>query len=247
MQLSKNATPHSHLANKNSMKQIIIASFTVVGILLAVYFLTSPEMAINQKPQQMNNYVASEQDNAAELVAKLPVVKKPAPTETLNPVVVADGIFEGISRHSDTAKAYLQQAGVLPKDLNNEAYVEFDLNGIRNLDVGDIFDLNIPQTTESFSAEVTGVHIFPNGDKSVISRVIGGDPRMHTSVMTVGKDALYGQFTVTSGNYVFETKNQFGWIAAKRDLTQNHSEIEMHPDTPITSSETIVTSKKVTQ
>ena len=84
----------------------------------------------------------------------------------------------------------------------------------------------IPQTSETFIAEVTFVDTASNGDKSIFGNVTGADGRFHTTVLTVGKNAIYGQFTAPSGNYVFESKNQYGWIAAKRDLYRKHVEFE---------------------
>lgn len=132
--------------------------------------------------------------------------------------------YSNIIKSSPEAKQYLADAGLIPSDLNGEHYVEFDLDSLRALEEGNTFDMTIPQTAEEFSAEVTKVTVFPNGDKSVHALVVGGDGRFHNTVLTVGSDALYGQFTVPSGNYAFESKNQHGWIAAKRDLYKNHVE-----------------------
>ncbi|KJY85727.1 hypothetical protein CWB89_18655 [Pseudoalteromonas piscicida] len=137
--------------------------------------------------------------------------------------------FYAVNKVSNKAKAVLSAAKVLPQDLNNEAYIEFDLPTLRKLEGGDNFELLIPQTQESFVAEVTGISLAENGDKSVFGKVTGADGRFHTTVLTVGKDAVYGQLTAPSGNYVFESKDQFGWIAAKRDLYRSHKEEELHP------------------
>ncbi|TQV75271.1 hypothetical protein FLL45_10065 [Aliikangiella marina] len=150
--------------------------------------------------------------------------KEIEPIETVGAEI--SGEFNGISRPSTVAKEILDKAGVLPKDLQGEAYVEFDLEALRQLEVGDTFNLEIPQTSEMFSAEVTKTNIFDNGDKSVFGRLVGSDGNLHTTVLTVGADALYGQFTTTSGNYVFESLGQHGWLAAKRDLYRNHVEFE---------------------
>ena len=123
----------------------------------------------------------------------------------------------------------MQAAEVLPKDLNNEAYIEFDLDSLRTLEPGQNFELLIPQTQASFIAEVTSISESGNGDKSIFGKVTGVDGRFHTTVLTVGENAVYGQLTVPSGNYVFESKDQYGWIAAKRDLYRSHEEEEMHP------------------
>lgn len=137
--------------------------------------------------------------------------------------------FYAVNKVSNKAKAVLSEAKVLPQDLNNEAYIEFDLPTLRKLEGGDNFELLIPQTQESFVAEVTGISLAENGDKSVFGKVTGADGRFHTTVLTVGKDAVYGQLTAPSGNYVFESKDQYGWIAAKRDLYRSHKEEELHP------------------
>ncbi len=134
--------------------------------------------------------------------------------------------FSGIAKQSADARAILEEAGVLPTDLAEEAYLEFDLETLRSLEVGDTFDLEIPQTLETFSTEVTQTLDFANGDRSVFGRLVGSDGEFHNSVMTVGEDALYGQMTTPSGNYVFETKGKHGWLAAKRDLYKNHVEFE---------------------
>ena len=77
-----------------------------------------------------------------------------------------------------------------------------------------------------YAAEVTKIEKFNKGDKSVFGRLVGSDGVLHTTVLTVGEDAVYGQFTTVAANYVFESKGKYGWIAAKRDLYRNHVEIE---------------------
>ncbi|WP_338367498.1 hypothetical protein [uncultured Pseudoalteromonas sp.] len=140
------------------------------------------------------------------------------------------GEFEAINKVSAKAKEVLSNAKVLPSDLNNEAYIEFDLNALYALKTGESFDISIPQTAETYSAEITSLSEASNGDKSIFGQVIGANGQLHTTVMTVGKDAVYGQFTAPSGNYVFESKGKYGWIAAKRDLYKSH--IEHHVDAP---------------
>ncbi|MBB1399003.1 hypothetical protein [Pseudoalteromonas sp. SG44-8] len=132
--------------------------------------------------------------------------------------------FDAINRLSEKAEQILKASGFLPTDLHNEVYIEFDLVALRKLKQGDNFDLAIPQTAETFSAEVTNVIAASNGDKSIFGRVLGADGRFHTTVMTIGADAIYGQLTAPSGNYVFEGKGQYGWLATKRDLYKNHME-----------------------
>ncbi|MEM5481950.1 hypothetical protein WNY97_19250 [Pseudoalteromonas fuliginea] len=140
--------------------------------------------------------------------------------------------FDAVNRLSNKAKQVLINAKVLPTDLHNEAYIEFDLASLQALKAGENFDLAIPQTAETFTAEITNVIESSNGDKSIFGRVVGVDGAMHNTVLTVGKDAVYGQFTAPSGNYVFESKGKYGWIAAKRDLYKNHIEHDVTAPKP---------------
>ncbi|MBB1296887.1 MULTISPECIES: hypothetical protein [Pseudoalteromonas] len=156
---------------------------------------------------------------------------------TVKPIVAPDNSlpfeeFDAVNRLSDKAKQVLINAKVLPTDLHNEAYIEFDLNSLQALETGENFDLAIPQTAETFTAEVTNVVESENGDKSIFGKIVGVDGRMHNTVLTVGKDAVYGQFTAPSGNYVFESKGKYGWIAAKRDLYKSHIEHEVTAPKP---------------
>ncbi|NQZ24387.1 MAG: hypothetical protein HRT53_20360 [Colwellia sp.] len=145
--------------------------------------------------------------------------------------IITDDEFTTISRLSDKAESVLKDAGVLPRDIvgANVVYLEFDLDSLRALEVGGTFDLEIPQTQEIFTAEVTGIEKFPNGDKNIVGTVIGQGGDFHTTVITVGKDAMYGQFTTISGNWVFESKDQYGWMASKRELYKSHVEFEAVP------------------
>lgn len=147
-------------------------------------------------------------------------------------LAVIENSFDAINKPSTKAKEILKAAKVLPTDLQNEAYIEFDLATLKTLEAGDNFDLAIPQTAETYSAEITNVTNASNGDKSIVGQVIGANGALHTTILTVGNDAVYGQFTAPSGNYVFESKGQYGWIAAKRDLYKNHIEHQVGEPAP---------------
>ncbi|KZN40719.1 hypothetical protein N474_15800 [Pseudoalteromonas luteoviolacea CPMOR-2] len=177
--------------------------------------------------------VAPEIDKNVNQLEVVGVANSPKPEMEIAPIATKKSTVKmerlpldigEIASISEEAKEVLVEAGVLVRDISEEAYVEFDLAAMQQLEVGDTFDLTIPQTTEMHRAEVTQVDIFPNGDKSVFAQVTGSDNRFHNSVMTVGSNAIYGQFTVSSGNYVFESHGKHGWIAAKRDLYKNHVE-----------------------
>ncbi|MCO7190568.1 MULTISPECIES: hypothetical protein [unclassified Pseudoalteromonas] len=206
-------------------------SLILIGILISYWLFSGPNSEVQHiQPTQKDALIVNKNVDKAE-----PLVVSASPKQHIE---VAQNTTKEITQDverlpqdigeiasiSDSAKAILIEAGVLVKDISEEAYVEFNLAAMQQLEVGDTFDLTIPQTTEMHRAEVTQVDVFPNGDKSVFAKVTGSDNRFHNSVMTVGSDAIYGQFTVPSGNYVFESHGKHGWIAAKRDLYKNHVE-----------------------
>ncbi|WP_240721994.1 hypothetical protein [Pseudoalteromonas phenolica] len=220
------------------MKRILFISLCAV-IIIATFFFT-------KHSEDKQNIVIAQisKPDAVNVSPSSVPVKKETHIDATKPLTKTDvrSEFYAINKLSEKAKSVLSEAGVLPSDLNNEAYVEFDLPSLRALEAGDNFELMIPQSAETFIAEVTFIDVAGNGDKSIFGNVTGADGRFHTTVLTVGKDAVYGQLTAPSGNYVFETKDQYGWIAAKRDLYRKHvefehSESEYHSDAQHTEHE----------
>ena len=202
----------------------LIAFFAVVAILTIAYLFSQNEPStINTAIDTPSEKRLKPDENpvVTEITLKPNITQPPTPSKAPE-----ESTFYAVNKLSDKAKAVLNEAGVLPTDLNNEAYIEFDLPSLRSLEAGDNFELLIPQSTETFIAEVTFIDVAGNGDKSIFGNVTGADGRFHTTVLTVGKDAVYGQLTAPSGNYVFESKDQYGWIAAKRDLYKKHVEFE---------------------
>lgn len=207
------------------MRVLIVA--LLIGFIGIAFWKMMPEA----QPSQVNLIQASHNLETNDQATPKHETLESSPeqvTPTATPIQKGND-FYAVNKVSNKAKAVLSAAKVLPQDLSNEAYIEFDLPTLRELEGGDNFELLIPQTQESFVAEVTGISLAENGDKSVFGKVTGADGRFHTTVLTVGKDAVYGQLTAPSGNYVFESKDQFGWIAAKRDLYRSHKEEELHP------------------
>ena len=49
-------------------------------------------------------------------------------------------------------------------------------------------------------------------------RLVGSDRVLHTTVFNGWAEALHGQFTMASVNYVFESLDQHGWLVEKRKL-----------------------------
>ncbi|KZN70071.1 hypothetical protein [Pseudoalteromonas luteoviolacea] len=210
-------------------KLAFLLILSVISISYWFFYKPSPEIVhIDHVPKSALKVEKNVNGSVAVTTPSAPVNDVKVVSSTINKAVrerdrLPLDIGE-IALISEEAKGVLVEAGVLVRDISEEAYVEFDLSAMQQLEVGDTFDLTIPQTTEMHRAEVTQVDVFPNGDKSVFAQVTGSDNRFHNSVMTVGSNAIYGQFTVSSGNYVFESHGKHGWIAAKRDLYKNHVE-----------------------
>lgn len=220
------------------MKRAIIIIIAIPLTIFAAYKL----LFNTQKPTQQVAPVAidivpinSEFVKKTHAPAPIDMSKDPIKTTANISTTDEQGTdFDAINKVSSKAKEVLKNANVLPSDLNNEAYIEFDLDTLKGLKTGDNFDLAIPQTAETYSAEITSLSEASNGDKSLFGQVIGADGRLHTTVLTIGNNAIYGQFTAPSGNYVFESKGKYGWIAAKRDLYKSHIEHQVEAPSPKT-------------
>ncbi|ATD04862.1 hypothetical protein PTE01_12250 [Pseudoalteromonas tetraodonis GFC] len=218
------------------MKRYIVLTIAIPLSVFALYTLLNDQkktdeveapIAIDIVP--VDSEFAKKTHNPSPIdMSKDPIAAKPANIESNVP----SNSFDAINKPSAKAKEILKAAKVLPTDLQNEAYIEFDLAALKTLKTGDNFDLAIPQTAETYSAEITNVTRASNGDKSIVGQVIGANGAMHTTILTVGNDAVYGQFTAPSGNYVFESKGQYGWIAAKRDLYKTHIEHQVGEPAP---------------
>jgi len=219
---------------KTKPKFVVIIIAAAVILMLLYFFLPSEERVNSQDLIEIQAQKTITENSLKTLPSKKEktkqIVKNIQQPSLLNEQETSDE-FTTISRLSDKAHSVLEEAGVLPRDIvgANAVYLEFDLDSLRALEIGGTFDLEIPQTQEIFTAEVTGITKFPNGDKNIVGTVIGQGGDFHTTVITVGKDAMYGQFTTISGNWVFESKDQYGWMASKRDLYKSHVEFAAVP------------------
>ena len=218
------------------MKRYIVLIIAIPLSVFAIYTLLNNQKKVDEVEAPIAIDIAPVDSEFAKQTRKpLPIDMskdpiKGAPSKAK--LAVIENSFDAINKPSTKAKEILKAAKVLPTDLQNEAYIEFDLAALKTLEVGDNFDLAIPQTAETYSAEITNVTSASNGDKSIVGQVIGANGALHTTILTVGNDAVYGQFTAPSGNYVFESKGQYGWIAAKRDLYKNHIEHQVGEPAP---------------
>ena len=218
------------------MKRYIVLIIAIPLSVFAIYKLLNNQKKVDEVEAPIAiDIVPVDSEFAKQTRKPLPIDMskdpiKTAPSEAK--LAVIENSFDAINKPSTKAKEILKAAKVLPNDLQNEAYIEFDLAALKTLKAGDNFDLAIPQTAETYSADITNVTNASNGDKSIVGQVIGANGVLHTTILTVGNDAVYGQFTAPSGNYVFESKGQYGWIAAKRDLYKNHIEHQVGEPAP---------------
>lgn len=212
----------------------------IIAISLVAYTVYGLFFSTEKKPEPIApiaiDFVPLDLQKTRSTHARAPIDMSKDPVVNATTIAPEDSVpfeeFSAVNRLSDKAKQILINARVLPTDLHNEAYIEFDLNALQALEIGENFDLAIPQTTETFTAEITNVTESENGDKSIVGKIVGVDGDMHNTILTVGKDAVYGQFTAPSGNYVFESKGKYGWIAAKRDLYKSHIEHDVSTPKP---------------
>ena len=218
------------------MKRYIVLIIAIPLSVFAIYTLLNNQKKVDEVEAPIAiDIVPVDSEFAKQTRKPLPIDMSKAPIKTAPSeakLAVIENSFDAINKPSTMAKEILKAAKVLPTDLQNEAYIEFDLAALKTLKAGDNFDLAIPQTAETYSADITNVTNASNGDKSIVGQVIGANGALHTTILTVGNDAVYGQFTAPSGNYVFESKGQYGWIAAKRDLYKNHIEHQVGEPAP---------------
>ena len=218
------------------MKRYIVLIIAIPLSVFAIYKLLNNQKKVDEVEAPIAiDIVPVDSEFAKQTRKLLPIDMSKAPIKTAPSeakLAVIENSFDAINKPSTKAKEILKAAKVLPNDLQNEAYIEFDLAALKTLKAGDNFDLAIPQTAETYSADITNVTNASNGDKSIVGQVIGANGVLHTTILTVGNDAVYGQFTAPSGNYVFESKGQYGWIAAKRDLYKNHIEHQVGEPAP---------------
>lgn len=139
---------------------------------------------------------------------------------------------------SDVGEKVLKEEGFIPDDVNKEAYVEIDANELRTVAVGEYLDLYIPQIEGSYSGEVDYITEHPNGDRTVEANIPGAG-QLYSAVITIGKDAIYGNLATQDDVYIMEGNGQYAWIASKSDLVATHS--PSHADGVIPDGEVVET------
>lgn len=135
-------------------------------------------------------------------------------------------------QRSTAGEQVLKEEGHIPGDVNNEVYVELDVNELRSVEVGEYLDLYIPQIESSYTGEIDYITEHPNGDRTVEAHIPGAG-NLFSAVITIGKNAVYGTLGTQADTYIMEGNGQYAWIASKSDLVAKHSQTHVdaiHPD-----------------
>lgn len=136
--------------------------------------------------------------------------------------------------NSEEAEKVLKAQGLIPADVNNEAYVELDREELLTVEIGEYLDLYIPQIGGSYTGEVDHIQVHENGDRTV-EAYIPGAGSLYSAVITIGKDAVYGTLGTQADVYIMEGDGRYAWLAAKSDLVATHD--KAHVDGVIPSGE----------
>lgn len=140
-------------------------------------------------------------------------------------------------QRSDQGEKVLKDEGHIPGDVNNEVYVELDINELKTVEVGEYLDLYIPQIESSYTGEVDYITEHPNGDRTVEAHIPGAG-NLFSAVITIGENAVYGTLGTQADTYIMEGNGQYAWIASKSDLVAKHSQTHVdaiHPEKLITT------------
>ncbi|MFA0810249.1 hypothetical protein [Microbulbifer epialgicus] len=142
-------------------------------------------------------------------------------------VSISDEIIEeaemALWEQSELAREVLHANGRLPKDLKGETYLELNVEMLRNLEVGDYIDLDLPGVEGDYDAQVSSIQQHASGNKS-LELNFPGYARLVGATITLGKDVVYAQLNLPSGSYTMEAQDGYAWIAPNGALIQGHVE-----------------------
>lgn len=125
-------------------------------------------------------------------------------------------------QRSEAGEKVLKEEGNIPGDVNNEVYLELDVNELKSVEVGEYLDLYIPQIEGSYTGEVDYITEHPNGDRTVEAHIPGAG-NLFSAVITLGENAVYGTLGTQADTYIMEGNGKYAWIASKSDLVAKHS------------------------
>jgi hypothetical protein len=212
-------------------KLSIIITFIIAGAVMLIWLMLGAQEQHSQQAKATGGYSsppipASIKPNAqipTKLSSGQDMFISQSPSE--QPKIPTDNSQNDsiVWQLSEEGQALLKAQGLIPADVNNEAYVELDLAELNSVEVGDYLDLYIPQIGGSYTGEVDRIDIHSNGDRTV-EAYIPGAGKLYSAVITIGKDAVYGTLGTQADVYILEGNGQYAWIASKSDLVATHSQ-----------------------
>lgn len=196
------------------MKKLIavIASITLL-VVLFVFYTDSSSPSDTQALKRHKRQIEHEPVPIADTPDKQ--AEDQAQTRILSP-----NELWGLSEHAEVA---LKKINKLPPDLKGEAYLEINLERLRELKLGEHFSIDIPQVGETYTGEVDFITQHESGSVT-IEAAIPGLESIYMALITVGKNGAFGNLNLPSGAYVMQSRGNYAWIASRKDLESNHKE-----------------------
>ena len=229
-------------------KKLTVLTVAIIACGAGYYFLTAPSDSEphDEHDHSSHQLLNEEPANVAEqkvvrngqvLSSGVSQLKKKSETSNTQVALNSENAFEKDSiiwQESEASKKALQASGFIPEDVANEAYVEVDLEELKQVEVGDSLDLYIPQLGGSYNGEVDYIQQHPNGDRTV-EAFIPGAGSLYSAVITIGENAIYGNLATQEDVFVLEGIGNHAWIAPKSSMIAKHQE-RIPTDSAIPSS-----------
>lgn len=216
------------------MRNTLIFTVIIFCGIGAFYFFSSSENKSNQNKDEFSSTDTVTESLSHQHTSNLSAQANSGSSS-------ADSILVTLWEESEKAREFLQSIPEkLPGDLAGEAYIEVNTQRIKEMQLGDVFELTVPQLGTSLSAEVDMVTEHPNGDKTIEANFPGMD-KYYSVVFTVGASNSYAQVSTPDGVYLLEAHGDYAWIASRHSLVASHwSEHEdgiAIPENPVSEEE----------
>ncbi|MDK1288150.1 hypothetical protein [Pseudoalteromonas umbrosa] len=97
----------------------------------------------------------------------------------------------------------------------SQAYIEFDIKRIKSLQASDLVSFYVPQQARSYMITIDRIEQSKQGGVIVFG-YLTGDKAQHTVLkLKLEGRSVEGRLQTTSGEYLFRSHAQYGWIAAQ--------------------------------
>lgn len=211
---------------------ILVSSIVIAGVYLSINYNFSSNDTEDALAQLEDNEHTPVLPNEVQKVRQDKVLStgidtfKPKTKSKESPDSISNAVKDTIVwQESDKGQQVLTQAGLIPADVTDEAYIELDREELLSVEVGEYLDLYIPQFGGSYTGEVDHIQTHPNGDRTVEAHIPGAGT-LYAAVITVGENATYGNLATPRDVFILEGNDQYAWIAPKSAMMKNHIERE---------------------